>query len=122
MIKGIGITIVIDEIKEEEDVLLLQQAITGVLPETSVHQTTEVYTKFRQAYKLEYFIPAEDWKDKANTIYHLLKIADTIARPWLLYFDGEGDNTELLFNRNEQTHVSKAAFYSIRWAHIQLIY
>lgn len=122
MIKGISITVIIDEVKNENSSAFIKDALLNVLPKETHFQSAEKYTKFEDAYKLEFDIEITESIPKEKLIYQLRLIADSIASPWSVYFDKEGDNTELIFNRDNNTKVMQPVFSHIRWAHIQLIY
>jgi hypothetical protein len=122
MINSISITIIADNISKAVDIDLLKEKLSAILPEETIHQSTNAYTKFHDAYKMEFAVPVAGHPDKEKRLYLMASLAESIARPWLLYFDKEGDNTELIFNRDEHTQLTQAAFHPIRWAHIQLIY
>ncbi len=122
MIKGIGITVIIDEIKKEDTTAVIRNALLNILPKHTQLQSVEKYTKFVDAYKLEFGISITDTFTKEKLIYQLLLHADSIARPWSVYFDNDGNNTELIFNRDSNTQIMQPVFSHIRWAHIQLIY
>lgn len=122
MIKSIGITIVIDDIKKEEDIRLIDAVFLKSVPPETVHLSTEKYSKFPDAYKLEYSLPVSAKINSETRTYQMLQLADGMAKPWLVYFDGEGYNTELIFNRDEHTQFARPEFSCVRWAHLQLIY
>lgn len=122
MIKGISITVIIDEIKKEDTTAVIRNALLSILPKHAQLQSVEKYAKFEDAYKLEFTIAITDTISKEELMYQLLLLADSIARPWSVYFDNEGNNTELIFNRDSNTQIMQPVFSHIRWAHIQLIY
>lgn len=122
MIKGIGITIIVDEVKNEDSVTAIKEALLKELPKDTQFESAEKYTKFEDAFKLEFCITISESISKEKLTYQLLLLADCISRPWLVYFDNEGDNTELIFNRDNNTKTTQPFFSHIRWAHIQLIY
>jgi hypothetical protein len=122
MINGIGITVIIDEIKNEDNTIAIKQALLSVLSIDIKFKSSEQYTKHEDAYKLEFDIAFTERISKEKLMYQLLLLANSISRPWSVYFDSEGDNTELIFNRDVNTIVTQPVFSQIRWAHIQLIY
>lgn len=122
MIKGIGFTIIVDEIKNDNSLAPLKDALLGALPKDAHCTSAEKYTKFEDACKLEFYVAISESIPKEKLTYQLLLLADKIASPWSVYFDNEGDNTELIFNRGANTKTTQAIFSHIRWAHIQLIY
>lgn len=122
MIKAIGITVIIDEVKKETTSAAIKNSLADVFPETTILQSAEKYAKFSDAYKLEYLVSVSKIKSKEKLVYDMLQLAESIANPWMVYIDSEGNNTELIFNRDENTKTTFAVFSHIRWAHIQLIY
>lgn len=122
MIKSIGITVIVDEIKNETQTRLITDQLLSVLPETTVQQSAEKYAKFPDAFKLECIVPGSKIKSKEKLVYYMMQLAESIANPWIVYIDSEGNNTELIFNRDMNSKTSLAIFSHIRWAHIQLIY
>lgn len=122
MIKSIGITVIIDEIKSETQARLITDQLLNVFPEKTIPQSMEKYAKFPNAFKLEYLVPVSEIRTKEKLIYSLLQLAESIANPWTVYIDGKGNNTELIFNRDENSKTTLAVFSHIRWAHLQLMY
>jgi hypothetical protein len=122
MIKGISITVIIDEVKNEDSATAIKEALLEALPKETHFQSAEKYTKFEDAYKLEFDIAITESIPKEKLTYQLLMLTDCISRPWSFYFDKEGDNTELIFNRDNNSNFTQPVFSHIRWAHIQLFY
>ena len=122
MIKGISITIIIDGIKNEQILELINSGILNLAAKNISTISTEKYTKFPDAYKMEYQVLTATPSTKEKLHYQMLLLADGIAQPWLIYFDRENNNSELIFNREEHTLPAQPEFSPIRWAHIQLIY
>ncbi len=122
MIKGISITIIADGIKNEEDSQFLADTLLKALPAKTQYTAAQKYTKFPDAYKLEFTVPTSADTTRQEQLYQLHLLADRMAGPWLVYFDGAGNNTELIFNRDEHTRAAQPEFSSIRWALLQWIY
>lgn len=122
MIKSIGITVIIDEIKSETQARLITDQLLNVFPEKTIPQSMEKYAKFPNAFKLEYLVPVSEIRTKEKLIYSLLQLAESIANPWTVYIDGKGNNTELIFNRDQNSKTTVTVFSHIRWAHLQLLY
>lgn len=122
MIKGISITIIADGIKNEEDSQFLADTLLKALPAKTQYTAAQKYTKFPDAYKLEFTVPTSADTTRQEQLYQLHLLADRMAGPWLVYFDGAGNNTELIFNRDEHTRAAMPEFSSIRWALLQWIY
>ena len=122
MIKSIGITFIIDEIKSEKQARLITDQLLNVFPEKTIPQSIEKYTKFPDACKLEYLVPVSEILTKEKLVYSILLLAESIANPWTVYIDGKGNNTELIFNRDQNSKTTVTVFSHIRWAHLQLLY
>ncbi|MBK9329774.1 MAG: hypothetical protein IPM95_10830 [Sphingobacteriales bacterium] len=122
MIKGISITIIADGIKNEEDSRLFADTLLKALPNETQYTAAQRYAKFTDTYKLEFTVPTSAHTTRQEQLYRLHLLADRMAAPWLVYFDGAGNNTELIFNRDEHTRAALPEFSSIRWALLQWIY
>lgn len=122
MIKGIGLTVILGEIKSEHSVGVFEDFLLKNLPGEFIQESCQQYSKIPDAYKLEYFKAIDENIPAEKILYQMNVIAGVLATPWLVYFDKDGLNTEMIFNKTENTHFEHENFSNIIWAHLQLIY
>ena len=122
MIKSIGLSVVVKDIQEKSEVDLMVKNLLNVFPKQTTFDSYQEYPKFENAYKIEFSSEIQKGSSKEMLIYQMLEIANSIASPWFIYFDKDGDNTELIFNKDMNTQFTDKSFSKIFWAQIQLIY
>ena len=122
MIRGIGLTVILGEINSELSVNVFEDFLLKNLPCEFIQESCQQYSKIPNAYKLEYFSAIDENLPAEKILYQMNVIGSVLATPWLVYFDKEGHNTEMIFNKSENTHFEHEKYSNIIWAHLQLIY
>ena len=122
MIKGIGLTVILGDIKSERSFSVFENFLLKNLSDKFIQESCQKYTKIPNAYKLEYFSVIDENVSAEKVLYQMNVIAGVLAMPWLVYFDKQGNNTEMIFNKTENTYLAHENFSNIIWAHLQLIY
>lgn len=77
------------------------------------------YDKLEKSYKIEFKKSvSENNKDRINNL--AISLTDKLVSPWLLYYDKEENNIELIYNKNENTLHRKIEFNVIKWGQLQI--
>ena len=122
MIKSISLSVVVKDIQEKSEIDLVIKNLLNIFPKQTIFDSYKEYPKFENSYKIEFSSEIQKDSSKEILVYQMLEIANTIASPWFIYFDKDGDNTELIFNKDVNTQFTDKLFSKIFWSQIQLIY
>jgi len=75
------------------------------------------YNKLPGSYRIE----LEGIFQTQNHIKESIQITDSICSPWMVMYDRDSTNIELIFNTSESGQFEFKEFNVIRWAHFQVI-
>lgn len=78
----------------------------------------EKYSKFPNSYRIEL---EGDFTDSTKLVSESIEITDSMASPWLVFYDRDSGNIELIFNKTESSRFEHNEFHVIRWAHFQVM-
>lgn len=77
------------------------------------------YYKFENSFKIEF--KSSYIENQQNEINNLaISLMDKLVSPWLVYFDKDENNIELVYNKEENTRKRKLEFNVIKWGHLQI--
>lgn len=78
----------------------------------------EPYPKFEHSYKIELELLLTESNPSSRTLW-AIAATNTLASPWLVYYDDDKQTIELIFNKTHQTRFADEALSAIVWAHFQ---
>ncbi|NOZ08686.1 MAG: hypothetical protein GXO91_07420 [FCB group bacterium] len=71
------------------------------------------YYKFKSSFEIEFFYGI---KRTGDFVVESVELTDRVCSPWLIRYDREDGEVELIFNKNKFSKFRKTEFEAILWA------
>jgi hypothetical protein len=112
------LTLVVDNVLDTKLAHLISKDVLDVLTDAWKCVAIEPYTKFEHSYKIELELLLTESNPSSRTLW-AIAATNTLASPWLVYYDEDRQMIELIFNKTDQSHFADEALSTIVWAHFQ---
>lgn len=88
-----------------------------ILKELNCNKVFQIdkYDKFENSYKIELEFLFDNEKD---SIVESIEKTDRIYAPWIIYYDRNENEVELIFNKSDQSRIRKVDYNVIKWANL----
>jgi hypothetical protein len=102
----------------QHDAERIRDCVLNLLADAWQCVSIESYPKFEHSYKIELELLLTESNPSSRTLW-AIAATNTLASPWLVYYDDDNQTIELIFNKTDQTHFADVALSAIVWAHFQ---
>ena len=118
--QNISITIVTEDQSQKAAAEKLADLLLTELGGSWEIISVEKYHKFDNSFKLELIRTFSGIKSEELNLL-AIRIADSIASPWLVYFDKDENSIELIYNKDKNSLLRREEFNNIRWGQLQVL-